>query len=391
MDVRFRFPLVRPIEVEDAWPLEGFGATLELERADGTASAITITFKNQPISAAPHIAPSEGGETVATIKDNDHLESFARQILQRFIDYINLYYTIDVSFDNVEASYTPTSDEERSCLNIFRFKKARQRQISLIPFSIIGQAFYAGEADSDPSYVSMLGRLAKENLLDGQYIESFRYSFLLFESLYGNGKFKSSELERELCNNVEFMSYIISSIGENRFEAPRFQDKRLIEFTDEHKTPGDIVKTLIKMRGYYFHGNLKQRRPWHPRQQEGANGIAAFSADVVLKILSSFASPMFADHIGDKYLKNAVAQGAAMTVNVHVNFLDENNMNQTHIFSINTPGTIPTNDMALKLFNFALTKFQDKFPVYRIISIVGTVEGSNIPLFSSNFFISSTT
>jgi hypothetical protein len=41
-----------------------------------------------------------------------------------------------------------------------------------------------------------------------EFINSFRYSFLLIESLYGNGQFKTPSLQAALKSNQEFRNIV---------------------------------------------------------------------------------------------------------------------------------------------------------------------------------------
>lgn len=390
MDVRFRFPLSRPVKVEDSWPLSGFGATLELKREGDTVSAITVTFENQPITAAPRASRPAGGPFSLEIKSDDMLETHAKRIVGRLSDYVGLYYSLDVDFDDVYVEYIPANDDEKAQIAIFNARRFSPKPLSVIDFPTISQAFFAGESQDDPSYVSSLNKMARDTLTSKRYIESFRYSFLLFESVYGDGKFKTAELERAFINNSDFLSIIAAEISEIKLESRRGIDRDTLKFLSEIGDERAIIKYLISKRGFYFHGNLKRKDSWHPQDQDSAKTLATFCAQLTLRVCESFGRAMFAPEIGQKHMNNAVRHSAIVTINVVVNYLDANLIQRSQKFDIRAPGNIPTNNMAIEVQALAISKFREVFPVYDLISVSGTASGGSAKIFDSTFVSSST-
>jgi len=50
MDVRLKFPILRPLKLDDAWILNGSGAEMSFEFTNGEATALVLFFKKFAIT-----------------------------------------------------------------------------------------------------------------------------------------------------------------------------------------------------------------------------------------------------------------------------------------------------------------------------------------------------
>ncbi|MFA4900778.1 MAG: hypothetical protein WC563_14760, partial [Brevundimonas sp.] len=157
----------------------------------------------------------------------------------------------------MEADYIPANNEEREAIQMFGFSSKSVRPNPPLPFDMMAQAFYAVESNDDPSFASHMTRLAREALITQQYIDAFRFGFLLIEALYGNGKFQTRDLMRELVGNADFKSMLDQTILSNTND-PDDNRSAAKPTIVTHSTADALVKHLLDRRGFYFHGNLKR-------------------------------------------------------------------------------------------------------------------------------------
>jgi hypothetical protein len=200
---------------------------------------------------APSIARLNDGTVKAQINIAGHVEAKGRSLIRRFVDYANLYFIVDVDAEAVEAEYIPADDAERAKIDVFGFKSTKQRPVGHLPFSLLAQAYFATESSDDPSFPARMLHLAREALLNEQYFDAFRYSFLLLESVYGNGKFKSRDLVHAFVNNTLFKSVTELIIEELRNErtAPRSPACSLVE---RYSTLDTLVAILLPRQSRPF-------------------------------------------------------------------------------------------------------------------------------------------
>lgn len=387
MDVRLKFRLAHPIVLEDCWPLEGYGAVLEFERARDEATAVLITFRNQPIGIAPRVAQLNEGPVQTSIEIRDHLGLTARHIVRRLSDYLNLYvFRFDVETEEFEVEYIPANAEERAQMSLYRFQSSFIRPKYHVPFSLLAQAFFAGEGPDDPSFAANLVKKAREALVSRDYIDAFRYSFLLFEALYGGGKFKTPDLVSELTSHADFAVMVETAMA-SFVSDPIHRKSKVREIASRYPTAHEMIKYLVTKRGFYFHGNLARPDAWHPGRQRDAKELAELTVELAGVVSSSLATAMFTPEVATRYLENAKRQGAIMPVHVKFNFLDDGERRRNGQVIINGPGTTLTNSIALEAHKSFLEWFQMEFPGFKLLSAIAHDKNSGMEIFRSEYSI----
>src|SRR5262245_32601209 len=119
MDIRLRFPAKHPFLLDDAWPLEAYGAVAEFEREGDEVTALLLTFRNQPLDMAPRVTSPTNGPVRAHIEIPAGVEGSARGIVRRFANYINLFVSIEFELDATEVEYLPSDDLEKDHLDLY--------------------------------------------------------------------------------------------------------------------------------------------------------------------------------------------------------------------------------------------------------------------------------
>lgn len=328
--------------------MEGHGAIVELLRNGDEVTHVVVTFADQSLELAPKmLTPDEEG-IAAHIVMRDRIRDTAVQIVKRFESYLRIHHTVKIDTRNVDVEFVPKNDDERRDIKVFNFSTSSSPAKSRATFSMIAQAFFASESEDDPSFVTSFLQLAREGSLERRYIDSFRYCFLLVESLYGNGKFKTSQLVDAMMSHTEFKDLITRTI--NDFLTDNLHQGSVArELVESHRDAKTMIEYLIDRRGHYFHGNIKRTDVWRPDQQEEAEDLSEFTMLLALAVADSMAAAMFSPEIGRRYFDNAVQFGAIMTVLIRYRTRDEHDLTHDLTLEMNTPARVATNDLALRV------------------------------------------
>ena len=110
-----------------------------------------MLYRDQPTSMAPAVERLKSGPAKAQVTIRGEIEARGRRLIQRFIDFVNLYFSVDADLDAMEAEYIPTSEDERQRIGMYAFSSKRERPITSLPFNMLAQAVFAGETQDDPS------------------------------------------------------------------------------------------------------------------------------------------------------------------------------------------------------------------------------------------------
>jgi hypothetical protein len=148
-----------------------------------------------------------------------------------------------------------------------------------------------------------------------EFINSFRYSFLLIESLYGNGQFKTPSLQAALKSNQEFRNIVDLAIKYDSAKNDRNSDTAKLISTKPNAD--DIINHLVEKRGFYFHGNIKRKDARNPDEQDSAESLALLAIGIITKITMKAAEPMFVAELEKRHFEDAMQVGAKIVFEIN--------------------------------------------------------------------------
>lgn len=350
MRVRLRFPLKQPFLLDDAWPIVVDGGRVEFEREGQAVRALSVTFGGQSLDLAPTLTKPKMAHH---IQFSGVLEQRARQIVRRFRDFISLYFQIDIRVDHVEYEYEPETDEEDDQLAVRGFNlNPETRRYSRLPFGLVASALFATEADVDPSFVATMLRLGRANLREKQWIEGFRYFFMLLEGLHGGGQFKKAGLIGSFMRSPELAAAIgetLEDLKNKQVEANNPARSLLAELPDVTA----VVNFLVERRGFYFHSNLRRQGGWHPDRQGEAEALCWLSAGIAQQLAFVFAAPMHAPDVNGRYMQSAKSEGAIMKVDILFILDNDPEGRMKEVLNFDVPGNHFTPDVAFTVIKHA--------------------------------------
>lgn len=389
MLIRYLVQLREPINLEDHWPISIMGGDLRVISRDDRVIALEITLTGQPVHLAPAVEVHEQGDVKYTITERDTLLPFVKMQLRKAFAYLQCYFDVEILIGEIEAKYVGETAEEETQIKIKSRKSKRETNTLMVPYDVFTRAIMAAETGKAPELESNLLRMARTEMLQERYIDSFRYSFLLIEFLYGHGQHKTAQLKNALKANPEFISIVTNAIKESMSpKRPRNSDTERLLST--FPTAEAVIDHLVEKRGFYFHGNVRRKNAWKPHEQETAEALCLLSLHIAMLISHIAAASMFDDSLSQRYFDNAKRVGAIMKMNVNFRFHDPtDNFTKSGNVNIDTPGTKVTPKMAVDVAKHFLNQFKDMAPVADLRSVTCTVAGTGQKVFDMEFHVES--
>ncbi len=387
MRIRYLVQLKEPIRLEDHWPVSIMGGNFRIVSKDGKVTAFEITFVGQSVDLAPTLERHEEGDVKLSIVTRDTLLPFVRMQLEKAFTYLQCYFDVGILIQEIEIEYVGETEEEEKQINVKGYSAKRAKSLLLLPYDLLTRAIMAAESGKAPEFEATLVSAARTAMLQERYIDSFRYSFLLVESLYGDGKFMTAQLKEALKGRADFKSMVTTAFKVRMSpKRPRNSDTEMLLAASP--TVEAVIDHLVEKRGFYFHGNVKRKDAWRPYEQEAAEALSLLSLEIAMLISHAAAAPMFDDTLSQRHFDNAKRVGAIMTMNVSFRFRDpDENFDRDGSININVPGTKATPKMALYVVKKFLERFEDVAPIADLKSATGTVKGTEQKVFDIEFHV----
>lgn len=346
--------------------------------SDGYATALEITFCGEPITNSPKVEEVVDGKTKLHITGRDARLPLVKYHVEHAMAYLECFYDVDLDIGNVEIKYEGETPDEEDRIDLKGFKTGRNDTALPLTFDMITRAFMAADVAEGPKLQSTLAKAARGALLSQAYIDSFRYSFLLIEFLYGDGKFKSNDLRSALNGNSEFLSILNRALKNVMPPQGRGPDET-VELLKGNLGSGKVIAHLVEKRGLYFHGNAKRPNAWKPDDQSAAEGIALLGISIAQEISQQAADPIFRPEFAERHFRDAMNAGAKVVFDVQFKYREpEEAFSRDGRISISTPGTKVTGKQANAVAQQFLKLFEHDAPVARLESASCTVRGEKI-------------
>lgn len=269
MRIRYFVPFKRKIIIDDHWEIPMQGGKLRIIEENGYAKAIELTFEKQPLEYAPSFQKRATYEAMTTITGHDELIVFVKRQLDNAAIFLECFHDIELMTEEIEAKYEGETPEEETRLPIKSISMGRHDSALPLSFDMFTRALMAAEKYDGPRFEVAFVKSARNMLKNQEFINSFRYSFLLIESLYGNGQFKTPSLQAALKSNQEFRNIVELAI-KDMIPAKNDRNSDTAKLISTKPNADDIINHLVEKRGFYFHGNIKRKDAWNPDEQDSA-------------------------------------------------------------------------------------------------------------------------
>ena len=276
MKAHYTFRFTQELVPDDHWPIELHGVRYELLEADnGRVSGLRVTLSGLDPSSAPSVTPTPDQQTKLHINFDDEHRQPVEQRVRRAFAYVRCYENVEIDFTDVDVRYEAENDHERDQMEAFGLRAHRNTGPDRLTWNYITRALATPETDDDPEFAATLLATARSAYFKRKYVTSFRFAFLMFDGLYGGGKFRSKALLQAFLASDEFMTAVRQGLADTIGQ--RFKHTSpTTELLSTHPTVERVVQHLIDRRGHYFHGNRRKPDAWHPEREEEAEALAPF-------------------------------------------------------------------------------------------------------------------
>lgn len=376
MKVRYLFPLGRPIKLPDHWPVPMLGGTVRMvEGEDGLVTGIEFEKSGCPIDLAFRLNETPDEAIKGTISGDDYFVAEVRDHLDRAFSYLQCYFSTEIELNHISIMHEAETEEEAERIVIHSFEMGKQDERPLpITYDFITRAIMAAENAEAPQHEASLAHLARENLARERYIDSFRYSFLLAEAMYGNGQSQKWALIAALESYPRFVEIIESEVA--TWQRPKdAQQSSTDDLLSSNPSTHDVITHLVERRGHYFHANKRKPKPWSAKSQNEAESLAWFAIGIAQAIGYDAAEPMFAPEFAQRHFDEAGQMGAHVTMKIEYLYrIPEEVLIRKRDLVAKLPGTKITTQMAMHMLRNALEHFEQNEPVGTIHSINAKAE-----------------
>jgi hypothetical protein len=381
MRIRYRIQLKDPIVFEDHWPIPMLGGELQPISKNGLVVAFDFTLSGQPVDQAPTVTQHDAGNVKATITMKDNSYPFVMQRMETAFTFIQAYFDAEILMDEVEFFYDAETCDEQDKIAVSSLKRQKASNYIQLGYDVFTRALKAGECNRAPEFEVTLIRAARAAFTHEKYIDSFRYAFLLIESVYGQGKFKTTQLVKALNESASLRSMVERAIQEHkgRIQNDTSDTAQLLQ---KNPTASELIEHMVKKRGFYFHGNRQRQGAWQPHRQESAKQLCLLTIDVALEIAHEAASAMFDDSLSRQHFDDAQRVGAVLKMRIKFKFQEPRiDFVRSQEMRITTPGTRVTPKVAAYVLKEFLHRFEELAPLADLKAAVASLEESGQPVF----------
>lgn len=204
--------------------------------------------------------------------------------LRNLESYLALFGLEGIDFDRLQEEWiTEPSDDVVSMEQSFALDwKRPEGQFEPISNATLAHCIVASRAPEHETLFLAYFRLAQTHWFNRLYIEVIRYSYLCIESLFAEGKFKSTDVRKKLLESPELMTIVSDHFYKAKhgpFERIRGNYPSL-----RAADPSGFVKFVIQIAGQLRHANKHPNLMWHPSQQHKFENEAACIFNVAEQI-----------------------------------------------------------------------------------------------------------
>lgn len=380
MRVKYAIQFKSPVSIDDHWPIPLLGGECRIVSEAGQATGLEVTFTGQPVTLAPKVERVDRGKVKFSITERDTLMPQLERRLRGALAFLQCFFRVNLAINETEVSYEPETDEERGQIEMFGVKPGKAEHPPTISFDFFTRALLAAEHGA-PAFEASSVQVARQALAEDRYIDAFRYAFLLIEAFYGEGKFKTDQLQAAFKASDELKRFVAATLKEP-IPPRRKHGSATEKLLAANPSAEDVLDHLVDQRGFYFHGNVKRPNAWQQHEQDAAEALALLALEIAMQISHKGAEPMFEDAYAQAHYNTAVKAGAIMSLQVRFRFRQpDEKVDRNGVMNITIPGTMLTPRMAFHVVQQFLADFECDAPTATLRDASCSVNGTNEKVF----------
>jgi hypothetical protein len=201
-----------------------------------------------------------------------------------------------IDTENPEIKWIPVSKDDEANLDVFGWsmnkKKIGENDLANDDegLNLVLRTLVARKSFQSVEIPLEFNRRGREDYYYGRYIEAVYDFYFVFEYLYADGKFKTSETKRAFLNSKEFTSAIEDARSE--IKADPFWLNSLGGFRDLYLLAdhGKVIDRIISVRGLLHHQSLTRKAAWNPNLPDEYIADATFFRQLAHHITTRIAT-----------------------------------------------------------------------------------------------------
>ena len=309
--IRYEVVLDEPLEIDSDWPLTlPDGGLFRVKTEAGKVNAFEVEYSGKP-------SDYFGSRKDGVLSVNDKRWTRMRYFFAHLKGFIQLESEANFEPTEVFAHYDSENEVEKKEIRVQKMviEKGEDRRVRRpLDHELLGaavRASYFGGVGLPP-FVGELKSMSRRSKREGRYADSFRYSFLIVDTLYGKGQFKTNQIVKALSSNEEFVNAL--NVARYKFvylaENARDETERLLARDCPIE---DLIRHIVKQRGVYFHGTneLKRTGDWGNVEARKLCELMSRTTDEICRVRLT---PIFGDSQWNWYQRNAARSGTLVDV-----------------------------------------------------------------------------
>lgn len=192
-----------------------------------------------------------------------------------------------IDIDTYTVSWIPNNAQESKELKLYEFKHSYadpDDHNESIPFDLIARSVIAG-FKSDMYEVSLsFFRKGKNDMATRSYIDAFYDFYFVLEALFARGKTRNAHIETNFLASQSLIT-AVDKAKKNDNLLQTLTKKSPRSFDYKSSSPEEIIKYVVKRRGFLHHQNPKHPEAWKPDAQSDFHLDAAFLMEVVYHLI----------------------------------------------------------------------------------------------------------
>jgi hypothetical protein len=184
-------------------------------------------------------------------------------------------------------------------LGVYSFERNRHiapaHELTPLPFDIIARLVLSAARSRDIEIALGFHRKGRQDIREERFIEAFYDFYFMIESLFGEGKFKTSAVVGVFSNNSLLTLQIEKAKQDPIFLGSLSREPRQISRAHEKylsQTPDQILVHIVELRGYLHHHSSSRPGIWHPDDHRDYKADAMFMQVLCYQIAFLISEPI---------------------------------------------------------------------------------------------------
>jgi hypothetical protein len=385
--IRYIIPVKSKIVIPDHWEFPVLGGVLRFVEERGLVKALEVVFANQSVQLAPTIQEHDSGQAKVSIQGRDSLLPAVRSVLEEATSFLECYSDIGLAVDEIEAKYEGESTEEEAQIRVKSMRIGNHEHASYLTFDMFTRAIMASQEKQGPKFEVALVSSARGALSSHRFIDSFRYSFLLIEFMYGGGQFKSASLKETFKKSAELRQLIERALAEKPIPRSAHASDTL-DLLKSNPSVDALIDHLVDKRGFYFHGNIQRKDAWRPEQQQVAQVLSLITISIANSVAMQATASMFDEEFNKRHFEYARKVGAMVVFQIKYTFtIPGEKVQHDDQVSVRVPGTKVTPRMAFDIAQRFMKAFEHDLPTAGLEHADCTVQETGEKVFDIKFYV----